>query len=93
MAQLQVGHDHRFFKDSVHDSNNHTKTTITTTTYLGDSVYCSFNGAEFQLYLNYGEGPHTHIVLVPEVAAKLFNFVTKCRQSPTQTSESQVRLS
>ena len=46
--------------------------------YLGDSVYVSFDGFDFTLYLNNGEGLFNKIVLEPIVLAELQRFVEDC---------------
>ncbi len=46
--------------------------------YLGDSVYIEKNTlGQFKLFLDNGEGEHTVIILEPEVAAALVNYLSK----------------
>lgn len=44
-------------------------------TYLGDSVYCSFDGAMFTLTTENGYGASNTIHLEPEVLNSLLNYV------------------
>lgn len=45
--------------------------------YLGDSVYCSFNGSMFTLTTENGMGASNTIHLDPEVLNNLLNYATQ----------------
>jgi hypothetical protein len=50
--------------------------------YLGDSVYCEFNGYTFILTTENGcEEPSNTIVIEPEVATALLSFISRIKQS------------
>jgi hypothetical protein len=43
--------------------------------YLGDSVYIKVDGDCLVLYLDNGDGPHTEIVLEPQVYRSMRRYV------------------
>ena len=56
--------------------------------YLGDSVYVEFDGLDFTLYLNNGDGPFNKIVLEPIIISELKKFVEDCRSDRFSKDES-----
>lgn len=44
-------------------------------TYLGDSVYCDFDGFNLRLFLNNGDEDHNIIFLEPSVVNSLLDYL------------------
>lgn len=53
---------------------------VHTKMYLGDSVYCEFDGYAFVLTTENGEGPSNTIVLEPDVLQALMKFAQRVKE-------------
>ena len=57
--------------------------------YLGDSVYCDFDGYNIILVTDNGFGPSNTIILGPEVMSALIKYSTKIKAQAENEIENE----
>ena len=62
---------------------------IERTTYLGDGVYCKFDGYAYSIYLDDGYHAYSNIILEPEIVDAFINFTKLIKKENSHASRTK----